>query len=196
MFINGVTNHVKNVKPKKCKECDCDFYPFNTTQLVCGATCAIQYNRKKDEELAIKKAYGFGGRKKGKTKKECENDLRTRKKAAKSICHEYIRERDKFDPCICCGKPLGDNYQAGHYLESGNNPKIRYDEDNIHAQRLDCNFFKGGDSGFYRVNLIKKIGLEKVERLESMKGGSVKRTTKDYLEIERHYKEKLKGLDV
>ena len=83
MFINGASNHVKNAKPKKCKMCEEEFFPFNTTQLVCGPTCAVAYNRKKDEELAIKKAYGYGGgRKKGKTKAQCGNDLRTRKKAA------------------------------------------------------------------------------------------------------------------
>lgn len=148
----------------------------------------------KEQQKIISKAYGSGGRKKGKTKKDCENDLKTRKKAAKEACHAYIRERDKGQPCICCNNPINDQEQAGHYLESGNNPQIRYDEDNIHLQALRCNYFKGGDSGSYRINLINKIGLERVERLESMKGGAVKRTPQDYKEIELYYKQKLKSL--
>ena len=42
--------------------------------------------------------------------------------------------------------------------------------------------------------MIKKIGLEKVERLNSLKGGTMKRTAQDYKEIELHYKDKLKQL--
>ena len=81
-------------------------------------------------------------------------------------------------------------------MESGNNPQIRFDEDNIHNQSIYCNQYQGGNSDDYRGNLIKKIGLERVERLESMKGGTVKRTASDYMEIEKHYKQKLKTLNL
>jgi hypothetical protein len=110
-------------------------------------------------------------------------------------CHAYIRERDKRNPCICCGRNLGRKFDAGHYLESGNNPKIRYDEDNIHGQSVYCNQYKGGNSDDYRGRLVKKIGLSRVERLESMKGGTVKRTCDDYKEIEKYYKDKLKSIE-
>ncbi len=118
-----------------------------------------------------------------------ENKLSTRKRATGEICHEYIRLRDKDKPCICCGEPLGDDYQAGHWIESGNNPQIRYDENNIHGQRKYCNLFKGGDSGWYKENLIKKIGLDAVNELISKRGGTVKRTADDYREIEKYYKD-------
>ena len=123
-----------------------------------------------------------------------KSNLKTRKEAAKKACHEYIRKRDSGKGCICCGKPLGNNYHAGHFLESGNNPLIRYDEDNIHGQRLDCNFFKGGDSGNYKDNLTLKIGIDRVNRLLNLQGGTIKRTADDYLVIEKHYKDKLKSL--
>jgi hypothetical protein len=123
-----------------------------------------------------------------------DSDLKTRKKAAKLACHKYIKLRDKGLPCICCNRALDGKIDAGHYLESGNNPKIRYDEDNIHSQSVYCNQYQGGNSDDYRGNLIKKIGLKRVERLESMKGGSVKRTPQDYKEIEDYYKSKIKLL--
>lgn len=123
-----------------------------------------------------------------------KNTLKTRKAAAKKACHDYIRARDSGKGCICCGKSLGANYHAGHFIESGNNPQIRYDEDNIHGQRLDCNFFKGGDSGDYQTNLIKKIGIDRVNRLKNMSGGTMKRTPDDYRAIEKYYKDKLKKL--
>lgn len=123
-----------------------------------------------------------------------DNDLKIRKAAAKKACHAYIRERDRGEPCICCGRALGEKYDAGHYLESGNNPRIRYDEDNIHAQSVYCNQYQGGNSDDYRGRLIIKIGLERVERLESMKSGIIKRTVDDYKKIEEYYKQKLKEL--
>ena len=124
-----------------------------------------------------------------------KSNLKTRKEAAKKACHDFIRARDNGKPCICCGKPLGNNYHAGHFIESGNNPQVRYDENNIHGQRLDCNFFKGGDSGDYQENLINKIGLDAVNNLKNLKGGTMKRSADDYLAIEKYYKYKLKTLN-
>lgn len=123
-----------------------------------------------------------------------KNNLKTRKEAAKTACHNYIRARDSGKGCACCGEPLGEDFQAGHFLESGNNPKIRYDEDNINGQKLQCNYFKGGDSGEYKERLIKKIGIERVNRLLNLKGGTVKRTSDDYRAIEKYYKDKLKDI--
>jgi len=120
--------------------------------------------------------------------------LKTRKEAAKTACHLYIRTRDSGNPCICCGKPLGSSFQAGHWQESGNNPQIRYNEDNIHGQRLDCNFFRGGDSGDYKENLIAKIGQSRVNDLLNLKGGTMKRSPDDYRAIEKYFKDKLKAI--
>jgi len=151
---------------------------------------------KKDREKQIARIYGSNsGRKKGKSQSDCDNDLKTRKEAAKTACHAYIRARDKGLPCICCDEPTNKDSQAGHWIPSGQNPQVRYDEDNIHLQRLNCNYFKGGDSGNYKYNLIKKIGIERTERLESKQGGTMKRTCEDYLEIEKYYQDKLRVLN-
>tara|TARA_R110000822_G_scaffold306272_1_gene432421 strand:+ start:266 stop:802 length:537 start_codon:yes stop_codon:yes gene_type:complete len=161
----------------------------------CDYDCAVAYSK---DRTAAKMA-----RVKKLTKKEDNlrkkkfrlSDLKTRKAAAKTACHSYIKARDLGNLCICCNRPLGKNYDSGHFLESGNNPKIRFDEDNIHSQSVYCNRHKGGDSDDYRGNLVKKIGLERVERLESMKGGTVKRTPQDYQAIEDCYKAKIKQLN-
>ena len=116
------------------------------------------------------------------------------KAAAKKACHDYIKARDLGSSCICCHRPLGNNYDSGHFLESGNNPKIRYHEDNIHSQSVYCNRYKGGDSGDYELNLRAKIGNARVDWLKTQKGGTVKRTPSDYKEIELHYKNKIKLL--
>ena len=145
--------------------------------------------------------YGMANKEKGKRIKHREqkreyvsNKLTTRKRAAKEICHLYIRTRDKDKPCPCCGEPLGDDFHAGHFWESGNFPFLRFDEDNIHGQKASCNIFKGGDSGFYRQNLIERIGLERVQYLDDNRSNKVKLTADDYREIEAKYKAKLKEL--
>jgi hypothetical protein len=182
----------------KLKCCNCKdrfrrevmlYYPAGN---FCSQDCIVEYAANKGKKAV-----------KDKTKKDhalrkrvfYANDLKTRKAAARKACHDYIRARDKGMPCICCNRDYKATFHAGHFLESGNNPRIRYDEDNIHGQADYCNVYKGGNSDDYRGNLIKKIGLDRVERLESMKGGTVKRTAQDYKKIEDYYKEKIKQLN-
>jgi hypothetical protein len=192
------------VGSRKCKNEQCGKrfkVPNDTPPYVrwCNDECKIEVGvqevqkaRRRAErasKAAIKKKKKEHSSQKRKLQQE---NVKTREKAARSACHKYIRERDKNDNCICCDKPLGETYHAGHFLPSGNNSILRYDEFNIHAQRVDCNYFRGGDSGDYERNLRKKIGDEKVDRLLSMRGhGPVKRTAEDYSEIEQYFKRKL-----
>lgn len=184
----------------KCKYCG--FRDYRMIKINAGSFCnmghAIKWSVKKaakDKLRKVKKAESVVKKAHAKQKREFyDNDLKTRKNAAKTACHLYIRTRDKNDSCICCGRPLGKNYDAGHWLESGNNSFLRYHEDNIHAQSVYCNQYKGGDSDDYEGRLRIKIGNDKVDWLKANKGGTVKRTADDYKEIELHYKDKLKQL--
>jgi hypothetical protein len=158
----------------------------------CKQSCLISYGMTKTDKL-IKSAKKEKKKVNAKQKRDYyDNDKTTREKAAHDACHLWIKIRDKGDLCICCNKPIGEQGNAGHFHESGNNSRIRYDEDNIHYQRIYCNMYKGGDSDDYRGNLIKKIGIDRVERLDSLKGGTVKRTCEDYKTIENYYKDKIK----
>ena len=116
--------------------------------------------------------------------------------AAKKSCHLYIRTRDKDAVCICCGLPLGDDYHAGHFKESGSNSVIRYDDMNIHAQRRDCNIDWNGDRGYYEKNLRKKIGDFEVNRLIQLASSKeIKRyTAEDYIAIKEKYDAKYEEL--
>jgi hypothetical protein len=184
---------------RKCKSCRTEIptvkacSEFHMKKGYCSINCTAAHTLQKVRDAADKK-----GRKEHAQRKRDfnENDLKTRKSAAKLACHRYIRERDRGQPCICCGRELGDKYDAGHFLESGNNPRIRYDEDNIHAQSVYCNQYKGGDSDDYEGRLRLKIGSDKVDYLKANKGGTVKRTPKDYREIEDYFKAKLKSLSL
>jgi len=185
----------KQKKLRRCKGCEVYFRedqfeilrPWNNFHSV---KCFQAYLARKQEEERRKqfaKLYNDTTPKKS-------NALRTRKLAAQKACHAYIRERDKNNPCICCGRPVDVRSQAGHYISSGSSSFLRYHEDNIHLQRVDCNLYLGGDYGFYRENLIKKIGLDQVLWLEANKKREVKRKAEDYLKIEQYYKDKLLSL--
>jgi len=185
---------------RKCKLCGA--FAYDHIKVNAGSFCnvshAMEWGRKKAEKDRTRKANKVikeDNKKHAAKKREFyDNDIKTRRNAAKSACHLYIRTRDKNDGCICCGRPLGKNYDAGHWLESGNNSFLRYHEDNIHAQSVYCNQYKGGDSDDYEGRLRLKIGNDKVDWLKASKGGAIKRTADDYKEIELHYKDKLKQL--
>lgn len=86
--------------------------------------------------------------------------------------NKFIRERDStdgFGVCISSGQFLkvpSNNAQAGHYYSAGKYPQIRFNEDNVHLQGKSDNYFNGGNLLEYRKNLINKIGLERVEKLD------------------------------
>lgn len=78
--------------------------------------------------------------------------------------HKFIRKRDQGKPCISCGAYT--TLQAGHFFSAGNNPSVRFNEDNVHGQCKKCNYFLSGNLLPYRQNLIEKIGLERFKKLE------------------------------
>lgn len=161
--------------------------------------CAAQLGIKRSEKLKakqLKKAEAELRKENAKMKRDFyEKDLKTRDKAAKKVCHLYIRTRDKDDTCICCDRPLGKNFDAGHFLESGNYSHLRFDERNIHAQSVYCNRYKGGNSDDYEARLRIKIGNAAVDEMKASKSKVTKRTVQDYKEIELYYKNKLKEIE-
>jgi hypothetical protein len=77
----------------------------------------------------------------------------------------FIRTRDKDKPCINCGRYKSD-LQAGHFYSVGGYPGMRFDEDNVHGECLQCNFFHSEThSHYYREHLKKRIGTERFEKL-------------------------------
>lgn len=164
----------------------------NYHSISCASAYAIERSTKARERQLLK-AKQAEKQKHAKRKREFyENDVKTRAAAAKVACHQYINARDKGKPCICCGREINGNPHAGHFLESGNNPLIRYNEDNIHSQLNYCNMYQGGNSDDYEGRLRLKIGDKRVDYLLANKGGTMKRTAQDYKEIEDYFRAKLK----
>lgn len=94
-----------------------------------------------------------------------------RKKAGIKF-RKFIRERDKDQPCISCGKRT--TLQAGHFYSAGHYPALEFNEDNVHGQCLQCNYHLHGNLVHYREHLQKKIGSERVEILELLVAQSYK----------------------
>lgn len=81
------------------------------------------------------------------------------------LFNAHIRQRDKDLPCISCGCYV-EVGQAGHYKSVGSHPELRFNLDNVHKQCEKCNIELSGNIENYRIGLIKRIGLSRVEALE------------------------------
>ena len=109
------------------------------------------------------------------------------KNKVQRVFNKWIRERDKDLPCISCGK-WANKFDAGHFWAMGSNSYLRYNEDNCHKQcSFKCNKGLSGNQGEYRIQLIKKIGLERVDWLEDHRN-EVHKWTREELEtlLERY----------
>ena len=176
----------ESMKKKVCRICHDYFEPQSGTQRVCSFPCAI----KLVEENKAK------AKKKERRKKKQEfndRDKSYQRKKAQEIFNRYIRERDKDLPCISCGRHHDGQYHAGHFRSTGSAPHLRFNEDNVHKQCSPCNNYLSGNLVQYRSNLIRKIGIDRVEKLEE-DNTYRKYTIDDYKKIIEKYKLKLKEI--
>lgn len=104
------------------------------------------------------------------------------KKKTQIVFNRRVRERDKDQPCIACGR-YSDNMHASHYIAQGFSSFLRYHPDNCHNCCAGCNLFKRGNLIEYRIGLLKKIGEEKVQWLEDNRHALMKWTRDDLQEI-------------
>ena len=187
-------------KPKCCKQCGEKFVPLRSTAICCSYPCAKAYVDARNAKMKEQKAK-LEAKIERQLTKERKEKLKTRNdwiKETQVAFNAYIRERDKDKPCICCGKPLGESqvgggFDAGHYRSVGSSPHLRFNEDNCHGQRKYCNNWRSGNAVDYRLGLIERIGIKRVETLEA--DNEPKKWTIDQLkEIKQKYKLKLKEL--
>ncbi|GAA6121471.1 recombination protein NinG [Acidovorax sp. FG27] len=110
-------------------------------------------------------------------------ETRRRKEAIKTVpalireaqqaFNAWVRARDAAQPCISCGAPPPDlsglhaGRDAGHYRSTGSASHLRFHPDNCHAQCVHCNQWGAGKAVDYRIRLLVRIGLARVEALES-----------------------------
>ena len=92
-------------------------------------------------------------------------------KLAQKAVNAWVRFRDRDKPCISCGnlpqQKLGGTMDAGHYRSRGAAGHLRFNTNNIHAQCVKCNRHLSGNAVEFRINLIRRIGEDKVQQLEA-----------------------------
>jgi len=181
---------LKQPKPKKCKICPEKFIPRNSLHTTCSPKCAIQLATQQSERRKIQR-------------EKAERAAWNKRKAdVKPLSHwiamtqrafnDYIRARDG-DVCISCGSTTAVSYHAGHFRTTAAASQLRFNEDNVHSQCSSCNTHHSGNIGPYRINLIAKIGIQRVESLES--DNNPHRYTRDELDrIRAHYRALLRAL--
>jgi len=132
-----------------------------------------------------------------KEKKEIKEKLMTKSdylNIAQKVFNTYIRLRDKDKPCVSCGA-IKYTSSCGHYYSSGKHKNVTFNELNCHAQCwFYCNSSLSGNLIEYRKGLIERIGLEKLEYLDSIAKIEKKYDIEELKEITKEYKEKIKKL--
>jgi hypothetical protein len=174
------------MKQKKCKNCKEYFYPVRTTlEKYCMKSECIKVFVNIEKEKQWKK--------RKKIMKENLMTLSDAIKIAQVAFNAFIRKRDEHRRCISCGTYNG-KMNAGHYQSVGDSPELRFHEDNVHKQCERCNTHLHGNPINYRIELINRIGVERVEFLERKDHPALKLTIAEVNEITAKYRKKIKEL--
>lgn len=165
---------------RKCKSCK-KFKPVQGGIVAglgffCSNDCRIEFginNAAKVRDKA-KEQKAKAQRKQDKIRKEKLKTAGDYIKEAQIAVNRYVRLRDHNKPCISCNSMpsdsdllTGSRFDAGHYRSRGAASHLRFNVLNIHKQCVKCNRFNSGNVVDYRINLINRIGLDNVERLEN-----------------------------
>lgn len=168
----------KKPKPKTCPICSTEYTPRSSLQKVChNYKCAITFNKQRDAEIAERESR--------KQELLLRDDLKKRREKLKGISewqkeaqaafNRYIRMRDLNKVCVSCGGELvgssnyltGSAVDASHYRSRGAAAHLKFNVFNCHSACTRCNRQLSGNAVEYRIRLIERIGLERVENLES-----------------------------
>jgi rubredoxin len=149
----------------KCKNCKQVFKPRKFNWKYCESDVC---NNIGVQELIkkVRATKAKDNRKKTKKEKEALLTHRDYLKLFQTVFNTYIRTRDKELPCVSCGKNNEKQFHAGHYRSVGSCPELRFEELNVWRQCATCNTYLHGNLIEYRKELIKRIGVDKVEWLE------------------------------
>lgn len=166
--------NTRTLKPKKCRVCKRTFTPHRSMAVVCSVPCSLEYARK------------IAARKEAKAKREervatraARIKLKTRREwiaEAQVLVNKVARLRDiqAGHGCISCGIKLhprfGGAFDAGHFRSIGSAPHLRFFLPNLRLQCKKCNRDRGGMHSDFRVALIERIGIDRVEQIEAMQG--------------------------
>lgn len=160
------------MKAKKCKSCRIEFVPSRPLQSACGVPCAIALtNAGKEKARKAKEAVERQAHRVAKEK------VKPRSKwlqEAQAAINRYVRFRDNRLGCVSCDKPAtwGGQWHCSHFRSVGAAPQLRFNLNNMHKSCSVCNNHLSGNIMNYKPELVRRIGSEKVDWLESYQGGA------------------------
>lgn len=174
----------KRIKNKKCKNegCGKEFKPFNSLQRACSPVC--------ESEIIIRKAK----EKEERREKNQGNQLKVYLESTKTICHAYIRLRDRGKNCISCNKPWSKDFQAGHLFSGGGHSNVKFNEENINGQCPSCNSSSVFDVEKYIVEFEKRYSPEEFEVLRAQAYEEKRWTVEELKSLGIYYRNKIKEL--
>jgi len=191
-----------NFRRTRCAHCRTRFEPKRYGQVVheeCAADWAIAERKKEArKEEKRRQAEAKVQRAIDRKKREQLKTIPQLTKEAQLAFNAYIRARDQAagHDCISSGRPLdwsGNAVDAGHYRSTGAAPHLRFNQDNCHAQSKHDNQFLAGNAIDYRIGLIGRIGLARVQALEA--DNQIRKWTREELiAIRTEYRAKAKQL--
>ena len=159
---------------RRCSNCrkkvDTDVAILSLLKAFCTYKCLKEFTKKNKDKIQKKVI-----KEKRQDDKKRKEKLKTRSqwmREAQDAFNKYVRWRDRDEACVSCGNyTIGDvpggGWDAGHYRSTGSAPHLRFNLWNCHKQCVKCNRYLSGNVADYRIRLAKKIGIEKLEQLES-----------------------------
>lgn len=188
---------IAKVRSRKCKFCGNTFKTNDSFRRWCSPECGVKLAQvalvKSREREKVKR--DKEERAKIKAVRERLKPRSERLKDLQDVFNRFVRLRDKNLPCISCGRYHQGQWHAGHYRSVGACPELRFNEDNCHKQCSVCNNHKSGNAIEYRINLVAKIGVERVEFLERKDHPPLKLTDDEIKALIKVYKAKCKELE-
>ncbi|WP_126312884.1 recombination protein NinG [Delftia acidovorans] len=193
---------LKSTKPNRCKHCK-KRMPEDKAHHVLHDGCKdawIAAHRKKQDQKKAREVRAKAKIERAETRRRREalKTVPQLLREAQQAFNAFIRARDQAagHACISSGRPLdwsGNAVDAGHYRSTGAASHLRFNEDNCHAQSKHDNQYLAGNAIDYRIRLVERIGLERVEALEA--DNQVRKWTRtELIEIRDTYRAKAKAL--
>jgi uncharacterized protein YhaN len=180
-------------KPKKCRnpECRRSFAPLMSTQKVCSWACGLAIAPAEREK--VRKSLAQMERREIRARREKLKTKSDHMRETQTIFNQWVRLRDEHLPCVSCGRHHEGQFHAGHYRTVAARPELRFEPLNVHKQCAPCNNHKSGDIVNYRINLVHRIGAEKVDWIEGPHEPQ-RYTIEQLKEIKAHYRALIREL--
>ena len=132
----------------------------------CSMDCVVSHGSKAGKAASEKR--------KKQTLTKLKAELKTASQwrtEAQTAFNAYVRYRDRKLDCISCHSSgshegMGGYWDAGHYRSRGSSRHLSFSLWNVHKQCHKCNRYLSGNIVAYRIKLIERIGLERVEAVE------------------------------